>query len=149
MTRLPHPGILTERERQNLEAVRYKNHTNLVRFKFNINDINRQIVVLPVGSIVRQLFPVYLEEGFNTGTGGIFLQLGILGTVDAFGIWPLYNSGFGELITGDMGTYMFKPITVRTPVIMTIKTIDLGTPPSTLRGWGLFEWLNLNLIPEV
>ena len=144
VTNLPYPGIITGIEEQNLESVRFKNPVTLIRFKFQYDMVPKQIAILPVNSVVRALQPVFIEEQFDQDTQD--LRAGTDIDDMAFGMWELRVETIATELSSGMGTYIMKPTTRSTPVIITVHR-ELST--STIgSGWGFFEYINLNLIQE-
>ena len=145
MGQFPYPGKISEIGRQNLEAVRFKEPEQTIRFKFRYDMKPRTLLILPVGGIVKGLEPVSIEEPFN-GTGSD-LYLGTPTNPLAYGTYGLNNLGVALEIP-NIGNGLMIPNTSAVPVIISISNSQ-PTAPTKGSGWGLFKWTNLNLVRKV
>lgn len=140
MSRIPFPGIITDIQRQNLGAVEYSNPINYILFDFKYDMQPKQLITLPINSMVARILPVYIANSFNVTSR---LEIGVSSNAKAFAVFSLNNTGNIDSL-GDAEELIMIPLTEPKPVI-----ISLSGSATTGSGWGLFEWLNLSLIPRV
>jgi hypothetical protein len=151
MIKFPFPGILTEQERANLEVLAVSNplHHQFFRFDFTLYKKAKQLVVLPVNSLIIGPISYRVEESFRSNIGGTFrLQLGHAGGQDT-----ILNDLIGGASTVSTNSYpfslgYFKIYTVQVPIVVSVMNANIGdtNPPIQGKGYGVFTWLDLNKV---
>ena len=67
MSKIRHPGLLADKERQNLESLQYNNPLQYMKVEFDFST-NRTIGVLPKGAILDYSHLLYIEDYFDVAS---------------------------------------------------------------------------------